>query len=72
MKVACDKTTACDKKAACDKKTACAKKAGGCPMKAAFGKLDLTDAQQAKIKAGFARRLGAGAVTGIRFTSAGS
>ena len=50
-KEACDKDVACAKKAACAKKTACAKKAGGCPMKAAFGKLDLTDAQQAKIKA---------------------
>ena len=50
-KAACEKKAACDKDVACDKKTACAKKAGGCPMKAAFGKLDLTDAQQAKIKA---------------------
>ena len=50
-KAACDKKVACDKTTACDKKAACAKKAGGCPMKAAFGKLDLTDAQQAQIKA---------------------
>jgi Spy/CpxP family protein refolding chaperone len=50
-KAACEKKAACDKKVACDKKTTCGKKARGCPMKAALGKLDLTDAQQAQIKA---------------------